>query len=64
MPRGRLERLTRSHAWRPSHDLATVYGTDHGLGEMVEARILRKETVEHGAERECASTFEGFLIDR
>src|SRR3954454_3172191 len=46
------------------HGLASIDGADHGLGEVIEAGILGKKAIEHGAEQKCAGAFERLLVNR
>src|SRR5438034_8001192 len=61
---GRSQWLACSHARRPSHDFAAFDRADDGLGEMVEAGILGKKSIQHGAQQEHAGALEGLLVDR
>src|SRR5262249_54916957 len=53
-----------SHAGRPSRHVTAFDGANHRLGKMVEPRILREESIEHGAEEENAGALERLLVDR
>src|SRR5262249_55807102 len=60
----RLQCPAQAHAWRPTHDFATLDGPDHGLSEMIEGGILGKVPLEHGAEQERTGALERLFVDR